>query len=84
MDLLYWLTSAAALIGVWLNIKKHSACFAIWAVTNLIWLQVDFARGIYPQAALQGVYCLLSFYGLITWTLGGPDGSASRETKEKG
>lgn len=44
--MLYWLTSIAALIGVWLNIKKHVACFWIWSLTNAVWVYADIEHGI--------------------------------------
>ena len=65
---LYWLTSVAALLGVWLNIRKHVASFWIWAFTNATWTYVDYQHGIYPQAALQGVYFILSLYGIWQWS----------------
>ena len=63
----YWIVSVAALIGVWLNIKKNVACFWIWAFTNAAWLVVDVKHGIYPQAALMAVYLVLSIYGIYKW-----------------
>lgn len=67
MDALYWLTAVAALTGVVLNIHRHSACFAIWAVTNATWAVVDYSHGIHAQAALQAIYFGLSIYGLVKW-----------------
>jgi len=64
----YWLISLAALVGVLLNIRKHVASFWIWSVTNATWACVDYAHGIYPQAALQAVYFALSIYGILRWT----------------
>ena len=64
----YWLTSLAALAGVWLNIRRHVGCFWIWAATNAIWTYADMVHGIYPQAALQFVYFLLSIYGIWKWS----------------
>ena len=66
---IYWLTAAAALLGVLLNIRKHVASFWIWSVTNATWTYVDYQHGIYPQAALQAVYFLLSIYGIWRWTV---------------
>ena len=66
--MLYWVTSVAALIGVWLNIKKHVACFWIWAFTNATWTYVDLQHEIYPQAALQAAYFVLALYGIIKWS----------------
>ena len=67
MTTVYWLTSLAALVGVWLNIKKQVACFWIWAVTNAVWVYADVAHGIYPQAALQAIYFGLAIYGIWKW-----------------
>ena len=53
--MLYWLIALAALLGVWLNIHRHVASFWIWSVTNAAWACVDWAHGIYPQAALQAL-----------------------------
>lgn len=68
METLYWMTAALALVGVWLNIHGRRACFAIWCVTNAVWALIDLRHGIYAQAALQGVYFLLSVYGLVKWS----------------
>ncbi len=65
--MLYWLTAAASLVGVWLNIRKLRSCFAVWLVCNGIWAVADFAHGLPAQAALQAVYFGLSIYGLYSW-----------------
>jgi nicotinamide riboside transporter PnuC len=56
-----------AIIGVILNIKKKSACFYIWTVTNFSWCLVDFYKGIPMQGCLFFVYTLLAIYGIIQW-----------------
>jgi nicotinamide riboside transporter PnuC len=65
--MLYWITSIASLIGVYLNIQKHVACFYIWCVTNAVWTYADLQHGIYPQAAVQSAYFLMAIWGLCTW-----------------
>jgi len=72
-EAVYWLTSLAALLGVWLNIKKNAWCFVLWAVTNAIWVFADLEHGICPQAALQFVYFAMSIYGIYSWTRRGPE-----------
>ena len=66
--MLFWLTAAASLLAVWLNIRKHRACFAIWAVTNAVWAYADFLYGLPEQAALQVCYFALSLHGLVSWS----------------
>ena len=70
MTTLYWITSAAALVGVLLNIRKHVACFWIWAATNAIWTYADLTHDLLPQATLQAVYFGLSIYGIVKWSAG--------------
>ena len=68
MSPVHWLISGLALVGVFLNIRKHPACFGIWAVTNGAWFVIDADHGLIAQAALQAVYFCLSIYGLFAWT----------------
>ena len=69
MEAIYWTTSALALIGVLLNIRKNRICFLIWAITNAVWAVVDFKKKIHAQAALQLVYFFLSAYGFASWAM---------------
>lgn len=62
-----WALTALSIVGVVLNIYKNKWCFGIWAFTNFSWMIVDFNHGIYPQAALFGVYFLLAILGLLKW-----------------
>jgi len=64
---LYWLTSLAAVAGVWLDIRKHVSCFWIWAATSAVWAYADFTHGLQPQSALQAVYFSASIYGIQKW-----------------
>jgi nicotinamide mononucleotide transporter len=68
MDALYWLVSLAALAGVWLNVRKHVACFYIWSITNAVWAYADLTHGLHAQAALQAVYFTLSLWGICAWS----------------
>jgi nicotinamide mononucleotide transporter len=68
--MLYWLVSIAALAGVVLNIKKHVACFYVWAFTNAVWVFADLEHGLHAQAALMAVYFALSIYGIRKWSRG--------------
>lgn len=67
MFVIAWITAAISLAGVWLNIRKHHACFILWGISNASWTIVDAVHGIWAQAALQFVYFVLSLYGLSKW-----------------
>ena len=66
--MMYWLVSMASLIAVVLNIKRSVLSFWIWSGTNAVWTYADLTHGLLPQAALQGVYFVLSIYGIWNWT----------------
>lgn len=65
---MYWLVSLVALVGVVLNIRKHVACFYVWACTNAVWVYADLEHGLHAQATLMAVYFVLSLWGIWRWT----------------
>lgn len=67
LEAIQWLTTAASLTGVLLNIHHRRACFVVWAFSNATWAGIDAWHGIWAQAALQAVYFVLSIYGLVKW-----------------
>lgn len=64
-----WLATVASLIGVILNIRHDRRCFIVWGITNAIWVVVDASSGVWSQATLQAVYCVLSVYGFMKWKI---------------
>lgn len=72
--MIYWLTSLAALVGVWLNVRRRVACFWIWLFTTSVWTYADLAHGLHAQAALQAVYAGLSVWGIWSWSRLPPEG----------
>lgn len=74
-SIFYWVVSAFAIVGVWLNIKKKKYCFIIWTFTNACWMIIDFINGIYAQAFLFMVYFILSIKGFLDWRKEEQEGS---------
>lgn len=62
-----WAVTAASIYGVVLNIHHRKSCFIVWGATNAAWVAIDVIHGVYPQAALQAIYCGLSVYGWVSW-----------------
>jgi len=67
IDLLMWIVSGFALIGVILNIYKRQSCFVIWIFTNFAHCIYCFHKTAYPQSALFAVYFGLAIWGVIKW-----------------
>lgn len=57
-----------SIAGVWLNIRRHVACFYLWAATNATWAYADATHGLPAQAVVQTIYFGLSIYGIVSWS----------------
>jgi len=64
---LYWVTAGLSLLGTWLNVRRHRACFAIWTATNAVWIQASFSHGLPEKGTLHVAYLLLALYGAWHW-----------------
>lgn len=67
MELLGWLVTAVALIGVVLNARGNIVCFYLWVVSNGFYAIVNVRAEAYSQAALFGVQFGLAIYGHYCW-----------------
>jgi len=62
-----WSLTAITIFGTYLNSRMNKYGFLVWGLCNLLWLGVDFTRGIYAQAALYIVFIVFNIYGWIKW-----------------
>ena len=62
-----WAATAIALAGTVLNVRKARACFALWTVTNVMWLAWDLAHGLPSRAVLDAVQLAMAAWGWIEW-----------------
>lgn len=62
-----WALTACTIAGTYLNSKQNKYGFLVWGLCNMLWLGVDFTRGIYAQAALYVVFIGFNIYGWQQW-----------------
>ena len=62
-----WSLTAITIFGTYLNSRQNKYGFLVWGLCNMLWLGVDFTRGIYAQAALYVVFIGFNVYGWIQW-----------------
>lgn len=62
-----WLLTATTIFGTYLNSRQNKYGFLVWGLCNMLWLGVDFNRGIYAQAALYVVFIGFNVYGWSQW-----------------
>ncbi len=62
-----WLLTATTIFGTYLNSRQNKYGFLVWGLCNVLWLSVDFTRGIYAQAALYVVFIGFNVYGWRQW-----------------
>ena len=68
MSIIYtWIATIIALAGTALNVKKVRVCFALWLITNAMWLAWDIAHGLYSRGLLDAVQFVLAAWGLYEW-----------------
>jgi nicotinamide riboside transporter PnuC len=62
-----WCVCVAAILGTELNVRKRREGFALWAVTNLVFIVRNACIGEWPQAMLFGVYLVMCIRGWRSW-----------------
>ena len=62
-----WILTSVTILGTYLNSRQNKYGFLIWGICNMLWLTVDFTRGIYAQAALYSVFIGFNIYGWMQW-----------------
>lgn len=63
-----WILTSVTIFGTYLNSRQNKYGFLIWGICNMLWLSVDFTRGIYAQAALYSVFICFNIYGWMQWS----------------
>lgn len=59
--------SAFSLVAqVWMA-QKRVECWPLWIVLNVLFVALFIQQGLYPTAALYGVFTLLAIQGWLTW-----------------
>ncbi len=59
--------SAFSLVAqVWMA-QKRLECWPLWVALDLLFVALFLQQGLYPTAALYGVFTLLAFHGWLTW-----------------
>ena len=47
--------------------KKRLECWPLWVALDILFVALFLQQGLYPTAALYGVFTLLAFHGWLTW-----------------
>jgi nicotinamide riboside transporter PnuC len=62
-----WVFSGISIIACFLNVKKKKVCFLIWCLSNMGFVWVNIATGLYGQIPLWIAFTLLNVYGYVQW-----------------
>jgi nicotinamide mononucleotide transporter len=62
------------ILGVWLTIKQNPWCWVISIANVLLYAWIFYTERLYADTGLHILYCILSVYGLYTWTKRGNNG----------
>ena len=60
-------TTAASIVALYMLARKYAEQWLVWIVVDVVccWLYVS--KGLYPTAALYGLYTLLAIFGYCKW-----------------
>ena len=60
-------TTAASIVALYMLARKYVEQWLVWIVVDVVccWLYID--KGLYPTAALYGLYALLAVFGYRRW-----------------
>lgn len=75
---------AIAFTGTAFNVRKHRACWLLWAVSNSGALAYFLAAGLYTQAGVALVNGLMCLWGWRAWSMSGRQTPARTPPKVRG
>lgn len=60
-------TTTTSLVAQWLMGKKKVASWGFWIVVDMVAIHVYYQKGLYPTAALYGVFLTMAIAGGLAW-----------------
>jgi hypothetical protein len=67
MDILGYFGMVMAMIGTYINAKGNRYCFAIWAISNGIFIGISIATSAWPQVGLFSFNLAMCLKGWRCW-----------------
>ena len=62
-----WVMAVVGVIATALNAQQIAWCFVLYGITNIYWTYHNLVIREYAQAALCGIYLLISAWGFLNW-----------------
>jgi nicotinamide riboside transporter PnuC len=62
-----YLAALISLIGIILNAKKEISCWAVWLVSDVMWIIYSGIEGDIPSIVLWLLFAVFNVYGWISW-----------------
>ena len=60
-------TTAASIVALYMLARKHAEQWLVWIVVDVVCCWLYIAKGLYPTAALYGLYAVLAIFGYRKW-----------------
>ena len=67
MEMVGWMATIVAMVGVVLNAKGNIVCFYLWLGSNGFYTVANVLSGSYAQAALFAFNFVMAIYGIKCW-----------------
>ncbi len=66
-DMVGWITTAIAIVGVLANNRRLRWCFPLWLVSNVLSLALHTHADLWPLAVRDAVFAVLAILGWFQW-----------------
>ena len=60
-------TTAASIVALYMLARKYAEQWLVWIVVDVVCCWLYITKGLYPTAALYGLYALLAIFGYRKW-----------------
>lgn len=69
MEIVGYIATMVALLGVVLNVKKQPVCFVLWCGSNLTFTIINLYQNRYYEVVLFSVQFVIAVWGLHEWLI---------------
>lgn len=60
-------TTALSIVGLWMLARKYVEQWIVWIVVDIACCGLYLYKGLYPTAALYGLYAIIAVFGYFKW-----------------
>ena len=64
-----WIAASLSLIGIALNAYLIIWCWAVWIISDFVWIYWSIKKKVWSQVVLWTIFIVANLYGWFIWSL---------------